>query len=179
MVMAVQIPLLRKWTSAVVKFNHEYIDYIFAFEVPPSQREMREEIFRLYLLMLAPFFNLPQNYAQGIDLQPHAQQSTNYSNHISCIFLESLSVLYHIDGLNSLAVGLLTVSLAHADHSAPLIAFLKNLLDTEQGSGWYTKERSNLSHLGQSAIDYLDVCTICLYTLRQEGLPTLFDRCCL
>lgn len=50
--MVLQIPLFRHWTSRIY---HEYINYIFAFEVAPLQRQIRQDVFELHFLMMVPF----------------------------------------------------------------------------------------------------------------------------
>ncbi|KAF5327180.1 hypothetical protein D9619_004392 [Psilocybe cf. subviscida] len=130
------IPLLRRWTSTIAGHS-EYIDYIFAFKVTPSQCDLRDEIFQLYLLMMAPFFGRAtgdESSHQNIHHQPRTQQLASFSNHISLTLLEFLLRYYgwshSVSRLKFLAVDLLGVSLAHADYSAPLITLLKETLSS-------------------------------------------------
>ncbi|KAF5310987.1 hypothetical protein D9619_007710 [Psilocybe cf. subviscida] len=51
MIIPAMTPLFRKWTSTI---HHECINRIFSCEVDPSQNSIREAIFELHLLMIAP-----------------------------------------------------------------------------------------------------------------------------
>lgn len=106
-----------------------------------SQRDICDEIFQLYLLMMAPFFGRTtawdEDKFQAFHRQPRTEQLTNFSNHISLTLLEFLLRYYgwshSISRLKFLAVDLLGVSLARANYSTTLIALLKKMLTSGQG----------------------------------------------
>lgn len=170
-----QIPLFQKWALSST-INHQYINNIFAFEVPPSQWELREEIFELYLLMIAPFLvDAPgyQDYPQGIFYQPETQHSTIPSNFISHILLRFLlwSNTWNtsLDGLKCLAIELLGVSLAQADYSTSLTThlaeFSRQLFNSRRGLD--RDIRQSLPKLASRVVEYFDVGNMCAYCSRR------------
>ncbi|KAF5329240.1 hypothetical protein D9619_009031 [Psilocybe cf. subviscida] len=54
-IVPVMTPLFCDWSSTIY---HESINRIFACELAPSQNRLREAIFELHLLMMAPFYNV-------------------------------------------------------------------------------------------------------------------------
>ncbi|KAF5327468.1 hypothetical protein D9619_004058 [Psilocybe cf. subviscida] len=159
------IALFCKWTPSTI--NAEYINYILAFEVSPSQQEICQEIFDLHLLMLFPVFGrIPEedNISQHIPHRPHAQHLIQHSNNISQTLLEFLfdyafGFEYH---LKFLAANLLEVSLAHAGYSISLTTLLNDLLKRHLSIG--LSEEAWSSILVPCVIDYLKV-----HTVRQHS----------
>jgi hypothetical protein len=130
--------------------------------VPASQRQTCEEIFELYLLMMAPFFGrtaVDEKYPHNSHPEPFSRtQLRNCPNHISHMLLDFLFRHYDwnplLRSLMLLAAALLSVSLAHANYSTSLIAVLK-LFDAGNVSAG--KVGADMRSLAPSITGYLNV----------------------